>query len=1074
MSFHPLRLGPVGLFLLLCPLLTPGLGTIRAASAEEPPQADPDRVDFGRQIRPILSDRCFHCHGPDEADRKGGLRLDTQEGALAETPSGAHAVVPGDLDASELIWRITSDDDLDRMPPPDSGRSLSDEEIDLLRRWVAQGADWEQHWSFNPVGEVPIPDVGDPTWPSNPIDRFILARLDAEGLPPAPEADRERLIRRLSLDLTGLPPSVAEIDAFLADDRPDAYERLVDRLLDSPRFGEHLAVGWLDLARYADTYGYQADVERAVWPWRDWVIRSFNTNMPFDRFLTWQLAGDLIPPEQLDPDDGYDPILATAFNRLHRMTNEGGSIEEEFRAEYVADRTDTLGTAVLGLTIGCARCHDHKYDPISHRNYYELSSFFDNIDESGLYSHFTDATPTPTLLLTQGDQDRQIESLESQIQEAEAALALLADRRREAFDAWLDRPDREPIAAVTGLIGDFPLDEIASDSQTTPNLANPEAPARLVDAPQPIDGPVDGGLLLDGENSLVLPMGNFTRDDPFTVALWARTPDTKERAVLFHRSRAWTDAGSRGYQLLIEDGRLGASLVHFWPGNAIGIQAIDPMPPETWVHLAVTYDGSSRADGITLYVDGRPAAVEVVRDHLVKDITGGGGDELTFGQRFRDRGFIGGMIDEVKVADRLLTPLEVAHLHDGTALADAAASPEGERRDLLFAYYLEAHDPEYRAGLAGLRDLRRERSTLVESIPELMVMREMPEPRQTFLLDRGAYDAPRDPVESSTPESLLPFPTDQPRNRLGLARWLTDPQHPLTARVAVNRHWKDLFGRGLVATPEDFGSQGAAPTHPELLDWLARSFIDSGWDVKRLVRTIVTSSTYRQDSTVDPEIRDRDPENLLLARGPAQRLRGETIRDAALAASGLLVETIGGRPVKPYQPAGIWEENSGQAYVRDEGPGSHRRSLYTFWKRTAPPPSMITLDASAREVCTVSRPTTMTPLQALLLLNDPQYVEAARALAVRAMLEGGETLDARITFAFRSAIGRPPTDDESEILAGLYHEQVGEFDADRSRAEAFLAIGDQPPDPSLDPVEQAAFAVLVQVILNHDECHMKR
>ncbi|WP_152053318.1 DUF1553 domain-containing protein [Tautonia marina] len=1069
MSFPPLRLGSVGLVPLIGLLL--GLGGPTPSAMAEAPDA-PDRVDFGRQIRPILSDRCFHCHGPDEADRKGGLRLDTQEGALAKTPSGAHAVVPGDLDASELIWRITSDDDLDRMPPPDSGRTLSDAEIDLLRRWVEQGADWEQHWSFNPISAVPIPEVSDPSWPSNPIDRFVLARLDAEGLAPAPEADRDRLIRRLSLDLTGLPPSVAEIDAFLADDRPDAYERLVDRLLDSPRFGEHQAVGWLDLARYADTYGYQADVERAVWPWRDWVIRSFNTNMPFDQFLTWQIAGDLIPPDELDPDDGYDPILATAFNRLHRMTNEGGSIEEEFRAEYVADRTDTLGTAILGLTIGCARCHDHKYDPISQRNYYELSSFFDNIDESGLYSHFTNATPTPTLLLTQGDQDQQIESFESQIQEAEAALAHLADQRREAFDAWLDQSDHEP--TVTGLIGDFPLDEIASDSQTTPNLANPDAPGRLVDAPQPIDGQVGGGLLLSGENSLVLPMGNFTRDDPFTVALWARTPDTKDRAVLFHRSRAWTDAGSRGYQLLIEDGRLSASLVHFWPGNAIGIQAIDPMPPETWVHLAVTYDGSSRADGITLYVNGRPAPVEVVRDHLVKDITGGGGDELTFGQRFRDRGFIGGMIDEVKIADRRLTPLEVAHLHDGTSLADAFTSPEGERRDLLFAYYLENHDPEYRARLAALRDLRRQRSSLVESIPELMVMREMPEPRQTFLLARGAYDAPRDLVESNTPESLSPFPSNQPRNRLGLARWLTDPEHPLTARVAVNRHWKDLFGRGLVATPEDFGSQGAAPTHPELLDWLARTFIDSGWNVKQLIRTIVTSSTYRQDSTVDPEVRARDPENLLLARGPAQRLRGETIRDAALAASGLLVERIGGRPVKPYQPAGIWEENSGQTYIRDEGPGSHRRSLYTFWKRTAPPPSMITLDASAREVCTVLRPTTMTPMQALLLLNDPQYVEAARALAVRSIREGGETLDARITFAFRSAIGRPPTPEESEILAELYHEQIDEFRDDRSRAEAFLAIGDEPPDPDLDQVEQAAFAVLVQVILNHDECHMKR
>ena len=1029
---------------------------------------DEDRVDFGSQIRPILSDACFHCHGPDEDQRKAGLRLDVPEGAFGETDSGALPVVPGNLDESELVWRIATDDEFSVMPPPDSGRSLTPEQVDLLTRWVEQGAEWEQHWSFSPIAEaVPPPEVEDEEWPTNPIDRFVLARLEAEGLRPSPEASRERLIRRVTLDLTGLPPTVEEIDAFLAEGRPDAYERLVDRLLASPRFGEHRAVGWLDLARYADTYGYQADVYRAVWPWRDWVVDAFNENLPYDEFVTRQLAGDLLP------DAPPDSILATAFNRLHRMTNEGGSIEEEFRLEYVADRTDTFGTAFLGLTLGCARCHDHKYDPISQRNYYELSSFFDNIDESGLYSHFTDATPSPTLMLFEGDQELRIRELEDRIRAAEADLDAFAEARRDAFDAWASEAGRAP--TMTGLIGDFPLD--APEGDTVPNRAAPDRPGKLLEGPEPAPGKVGGGIRLDGEDSIVLPMGNFSRDEPFSVALWAKTPDAKDRAVIFHRSRAWTDAGSRGYQLLIEDGRLSASLVHFWPGNAIGIQAVDPMPPREWVHVAVTYDGSSRADGLTLFVDGEPAEVETIRDHLFKDITGGGGDELTFGQRFRDRGFKGGSVDELKVFDRELTPIEVSQLSGGGALASALSStgdhPSGHLRERLFSYYLANHDDRYRERLDALEALRKERSALVEAVPEIMVMREMADPRSTFLLERGAYDAKGDRVDSDTPESLLPFPSDLPRDRLGLARWLTDPGHPLTARVAVNRFWAVLFGRGLVATPEDFGNQGAAPSHPKLLDWLARSFVESGWDVKRLFRQVVLSSTYRQDSDASSSTREADPENLLLARGPSRRLRAETIRDAALSASGLLVETIGGPPVKPYQPPGIWEENSGQKYERDPGPGSRRRSLYTYWKRTAPPPSMITLDASSREVCTVDRPTTATPLQALLLLNDPQYVEAARALASRSWHERDST-EGRISYAFRSLLGRSPSPAELGVLLGLFEEQRGEFRSGRADASAYLSIGDEPPDPSIDPADQAAFSVLVQALFNHDETQMKR
>jgi hypothetical protein len=580
-------------------------------------------------------------------------------------------------------------------------------------------------------------------------------------------------------------------------------------------------------------------------------------------------------------------------------------------------------------------------------------------------------------------------------------------------------------------------------------------------------------LKLSGENNATLPLGNFDRDQPFSLALWIQTPDYKDRAVIIHRSMAWTDAGSRGYQLLIEDGKLSVGLIHFWPGNAIGLQAREPAPIGRWTHVAIAYDGSSRAAGLSLYVDGRKADVEVVRDCLTKEITGGGNDVLTVGQRFRDRGFKDGMVDEIKIFDRALTPIEVAQLQDGKSLAEALAEEpvrlsETRRRD-LFRYYLANVDAGYRSDLAELTSRRKARSALVDPVSELMVMREMPQPRPTFVLKRGAYDAPGERVEPGTPSALGSFDGSWPRNRLGLSRWLTDPNHPLTARVAVNRWWQSFFGRGIVATPEDFGSQGQLPTHPELLDWLSRTFIDSGWDVKRLVRLIVTSSTYRQSSDAPPDRLARDPENDLLTRGPQFRLPAEMIRDGALAMSGLLVDTIGGPPVKPYQPAGLWEEKSGTSYQRDVGPGSHRRSLYTFWKRTSPPPAMLTFDATTREVCAVKRQTTATPLQALVLLNDPQYVEAARGLARRTLTEGGPALADRVVFLFRTTTGRRPRPREVETLSALYREQYDEFRAGRSDAAKLLAVGDAPRDPSLDPSEHAAMTVLAQALLNYEE-----
>jgi Protein of unknown function (DUF1553)/Protein of unknown function (DUF1549)/Concanavalin A-like lectin/glucanases superfamily/Planctomycete cytochrome C len=1054
------------------PRMMAALSLLVAGVAQAAEPSSPRKIDFNYQIRPILSDKCFNCHGPDPRKRKAGLRLDTKDGAFARLKSDGHAIVPGDLDESELVARITAENETDRMPPKSLGRTLTPREIDLLKRWVEQGAEWKDHWAFTPPGEVTLPEVQHSAWPRNAIDRFVLARLEAEGLTPAPEASKERLIRRVSFDLTGLPPTLAEIDLFLADCRPDAYERLVDRLLASPRFGERMAVDWLDVARYADTHGYQADVYRAMWPWRDWVVKAFNANLSFDTFITWQLAGDLLPKP------GREQVLATAFNRHHRQTNEGGSIEEEWRTEYVADRTITFGAAFLGLTLECSRCHDHKYDPITQKDFYSLFSFFNSIDESGLYSHFTDAVPTPTALLSTADTDRAIAATECKIHVAEAKLEQLGPIRSRMFEAWLRGLNRQsqtpPI--MSGRIGDFPLDVIKN--LKVENQADPTKPGQIFESPELVAGRIGKALKLSGENNVTLPMGNFDRFEPFTISLWIKTPDLKDRAVVIHRSRSWTDAGSRGYEILIENGKLSAHLVHFWPGNAIGITTKAEVPLDRWVHTTLTYDGSSRAGGLSLYLDGRRTDCEVVRDSLTKNITGGGGDELTVGQRFRDRGFKNGLVDEINVFDRALTPLEVAQLGDGTTLSKALRSDPTtftpELRQDLSAYYLANFDAEYIARLADLKELRRERSALADPVAEIMVMKELPQPRPTFVLRRGAYDAPTEPVSRNTPAALFPFAPDWPRNRLGLARWVTDPRQPLSARVTVNRWWQSIFGRGIVVTPEDFGSQGQLPSHPELLDWLARHFIDSGWDVKNVWRQILTSATYRQASEASPELQARDPENALLGRGPRLRLPAEMIRDNALASSGLLVGKLGGPPVKPYQPAGLWEEKASIPYVRDAGEGSHRRSLYTFWKRTSPPPAMLTFDAAGREVCAVKRLPTATPLQALVLLNDPQYVEAARALAQRAVREGGSILSDRATFIVRSLTGRRPGDRELLVLEALYREQYDEFRSGRADAQELLAVGDAARDHGVDTAELAALTVLAQAVMNHDETVMKR
>ncbi|MFP6671691.1 MAG: DUF1553 domain-containing protein, partial [Pirellulaceae bacterium] len=998
------------------------------------------QVLYNRDVRPILSNNCFKCHGPDGEARQAELRLDHSKSAQA-------VLSPNNPSKSKLLKRILSSDPDDQMPPPDSKLALTEAEKEILSRWVKQGGSYQQHWAFEPILKAPIPKVKQTTWPQHAIDYFVLTQLEQVGLQPSPETTREQLLRRLSFDLTGLPPTLAELDQFLADKSDDAYEKAVDRLLESKAYGERMATNWLDVARYSDTYGYQVDRDRYVWPWKEWVIKAFNKNLPYDQFIRWQLSGDLLP-EATDQQ-----ILATTFNRLHPQKVEGGSVPEEFRVEYVADRTQTMAMAFLGLTLECARCHDHKYDPITQKEYYQLFSFFNNIDEAGLYSYFTSSVPTPTLLLTDEPTKGKIRGVEEKISRAEKQLGVVAADRSEAFDAWLQtRPDKPEIP---GQVAHLHFEDFKSGAN------------------QSVPGKVNKGVKLSGDDGIGLKVGNFPRYHPFSVSLWMNTPDIKERAVIFHRSRAWTDSASRGYQLLMEKGHLSASLIHFWPGNAIRVQTKQPIPANTWVHVGITYDGSSRAAGLKIYLDGKLAPQEMVRDNLYKNITGSGGDNITIGERFRDRGFSQGLVDEFHVFNRQLTPLEVAQLHDGTSLATALSTPldqlDDKLRDHLRQYYLPTSDAEYQKQLAAVQQVRQQRSKTVDGITEIMVMRERLSPRSTYRLKRGAYDAPQDLVTAETPRSLPPFPANQPRNRLGLAHWLTAPNHPLTARTTVNRYWQMLFGQGLVSTPEDFGSQGKPPSHPELLDWLAKDFIEHDWNLRYLLKTIVMSSTYRQRSTVTAALWERDPENLLLARGSRFQLPAEMLRDNALAVSGLLVNKIGGAPVRPYEVAVSFKPVS-----RDKGAGLYRRSLYTFWKRTGPAPVMMTLDAAKRDVCVVKRERTSSPLQACVMMNDPQFVEASRMLAQRLIQQHQDNTQAIIVDMFRLLTSRHPTKQETAVLTKLVEEQANYFQEDPKRAEAFLKNGDAPRDAKIPAVRLAAIGMLANTLLNFDECVMRR
>ena len=1053
----------------LCILLLVGACSSNLESDPDIQARLPERVDYNFHIQPLLSDRCYACHGPDDNAREADLHLYTEEGALAEKlQSGGYAIVPKRPGRSELMHRIISSDPETVMPPPESNLTLSDYEIALINRWIEQGAEWKPHWAFIPPTLPPIPSVQDEMWSENDIDRFILARIEREGLVPSEEADQERLLRRVTLDLTGLPPTLEEINDFLSDNTPGSYERVVDRLLDSEAYGERMATEWMDLSRYADSHGYHADGIRTMWPWRDWVIKAFNENMPYDEFVTWQLAGDLLP------NATREQILATGFHRNHPMTAEGGVIDEEYRLEYVADRTNTTARAFLGLTMECARCHDHKFDPVSQAEYFQLSAFFNNVNELGMTGD--DGNAGPLLMMPTPEEETVLEQKRDRIQNLEAALNARAEEvKQKGLHADVRIPEN---VLDSELVSYFPFDQTSGD--ITPNMA-----------PEGKEGKTGGGTLtsVKGQSGQavnfdsdydfleVAEAGNFERIDPFSVAVWIR-PDTSgayTRIVgnAFHKNTYW-----RGWEVYLDSlNHLSVRLIHALPHNYLHVRSKEPVAVSDWTHTAFTYDGSSRANGVQLYLQGQRVPARIEYDNLYKSILPVDGlyrptsRPLRIGRSYRafggDDGIFIGDMDELKIYSRQLTASDVAMLANTSAQGDE------------LAVFLNYYDQNYQELLKELQEARAEEEAAVNEVMEVMVMEEMTEPRSTHVLERGLYDQPREQVAPGTPSVLGSLPDDIPPTRLGLAKWLFSPEQPLTARVTVNRYWMMFFEQGLVSTPEDFGNQGALPSHPALLDYLAVSFVTSGYDLKALVKSIVMSATYRQSSLAPPELQELDPTNLLLARGPRHRLSAEMVRDNALAASGLLVNQVGGPSVKPYQPPGLWIEKGNFSqfllhYKRDEGEALYRRSLYTFIRRTSPPPTMLVFDAPDRSTCFVRRQNTNTPLQALVLMNDPQFVEASRALAERVQREIPGDIALQIEHGFRLATGRRPSEKEVELMTNLHAQEKMRFAEHPADIDSLFAVGDLVADASFDRTNTAALTMVAQLILNHDEAYTKR
>ena len=1157
-------------------------------------QKDVSKIDFNRDIRPILSDHCYACHGPDEKKRKGGLRLDQPEEALKTLKSGNRAIVPGDPEKSTLVQRLTSDDPDELMPPPKEGKPLRADQVELLVRWVKEGAQLKKHWSFIAPERPELPTVRQRDWPRNEIDTFILERLEAAGLKPAPEADKTTLIRRVAFDLTGLPPSVEEVDAFLADDSPQAYEKLVDRLLQSAHYGERMAVNWLDLARYADTSGYHFDGVRFMWLWRDWVIDAFNRNKPYDAFTIEQLAGDLLP------EATREQRIATGFVRNNMTSDEGGSDPDEYLNKYVVDRVSTVGAVWLGMTVGCAECHDHKYDPLLTKEFYRLYAFFHNVPEKGLDRIRTD-NPPPRLPVPTPEQAIQYVEADFRLRDAEKTLKDRENELGETQEKWeretnANPPPKPGDAGLLALLtfddtlrpataaGAIEDQKIKPESEPPPDGRESADAPRLVrdDKPEYTDGRVGKALKFDGKSHIDLgPLVAFDQTNTFSYGAWVKVQS--DGAIL---SKIEKQPGYRGFDLFVNDGRIEVHLVHQFPDNAIKVKTKDKFAANQWQHVLMTYDGSGKGAGVKLFVGGRARDLEIEKDTLSGSFAND--QPLRIGSRNEEANFAG-LIDDVRFYDRPLSA-DQARLLAFEGILPIVSKSGGKRtqeeRDDLRRFYKDNYAADFLRSEAALARARTTKDDLIKAIPSSMIMEEMDPPRETFLLVRGdfrnkgekvtadtpaflpalrkaavrnkdgrleltrhepplsrtsstlspppegrgqgegwpakflgpargvntvddsqesdpaagsaggsssqrtdpgedsgamdppASDASADPArfESASGSSASPEAADRsaPPNRLDLAAWLVSPEHPLTARVTVNRYWAMFFGAGLVNTINDFGSQGEWPSHPELLDWLACQFRDGAagsagpWDVKGLVRLIVTSATYRQSSAVTPEKLGKDPYNRLLSRGPRLQLEAEFVRDNALAVSGLLNTKIGGPSVKPYQPPGIWDGTDAK-YEQDHGEALYRRGMYVFWRRSAHYPSFATFDAPNREVCTFLRQRTQTPLQSLVLMNDPAFIESARALAERVLREEPGDLTKRIARAFRHTLGRVPEPDEIATLLRTYEHQVANFRSDTKAAEELLKVGESKPGESIDKVELAALTAVANVLLNLNE-----
>lgn len=1001
-------------------------------------------IDYNKQIRPLLSDRCYQCHGPDEATRKGGLRLDLRDAALGKGESGQVAIVPGKPGDSALIARILSPDPEQKMPPPDSGKTLSDAEIALIKTWVEQGAEWKEHWSFvKPTRPTP-PDVKAASLVRNPIDRFVFQRLERETLEPAPLADKVTLIRRATLDLTGLPPTPAEVDAFVNDTAPDAYERLLDRLLKSPRFGEHMARYWLDAVRYGDTHGLHLDNERSMWPYRDWVIQAFNDNVPFDRFTLEQVAGDLLP------NSTTSQKVASGFNRCNVSTSEGGSINDEVLVRYAVDRTESIGTVWLGLTLGCAVCHSHKYDPISQKEFYQLYAFFNAAADPAMDGNNL-LTP-PVMKIPTEEQTKQLQTYDEQI----------ASLRKRITDELAKVEYVEPAPTPTTPAGTEPKEFVWIDDATPAGAQlQGDSPWEFVAAP----APVLSGTKASKRTAPGLSQHFFTGANPGLKVgegdkLFAYVyldPANPPKEVMLQ----WND-GSWEHRAI-----WGENLIEWGQSGSVSRLPMGPLPKlGEWVRLEVEAAKVGLAPGAmingwaftqfggTCYWDKAGIVTRTPQNgQSFESLT-----EWVAYERGQSKSTLPGPVSEAVKAE--------------------PDKRNDEQKKRIRDYFLEFVYPKTKMQFEPLRneieDLTKKRNDLDGAIPATLVMADMPKPRDTFILTRGQYDKPGEKVEAGVPSIFPSLAADAPRNRLGLAQWLISPEHPLTARVTVNRLWQQLFGAGIVKTAEDFGSQGQPPTHPELLDWLAIEFQGTGWNVKGLLKMMMLSHTYQQSSRVSPALAQRDPANELLARGPRFRMDGEVLRDSALSVSGLLVERRGGKSVKPYQPDGLWEAvgfvgSNTSVFKQDSGDALYRRSLYTFWKRTSPPPSLATFDAPSRETCTVRRARTNTPLQALVLMNDKQFVEAARKLAERMIAEGGPTFAERATLGFRLTTARTPTAAESAVLQRVFDSQLKLFQSNKEAAAQLLAYGDAARNQQLDVNELAAYTMVANVLLNLDE-----